>query len=235
MCRGGSGSGSITRCRQPTGPAIPAFFGILSHIKSETAALVLTAIGWSTWIGLLVQKSTQVFFEIEGYAVRLWGTSMLTRTTLLVFASVCLLLAWPAWAQDESTLERRGLTILTQNCSRCHAVGRTGASPHREAPLFRDWASNIPSKRLRKRWRRAFIRGTQTCPNSSSKFEMCAPYLPICDQSKKARSSPAPDAPNEEKRRRRFGCLHQRSLELLTRKSRAHFSGRHFSLLPVLR
>jgi cytochrome c len=31
----------------------------------------------------------------------------------------------------------RGESLLTTNCGRCHAVGRTGASPHPAAPPFR--------------------------------------------------------------------------------------------------
>jgi len=31
----------------------------------------------------------------------------------------------------------RGASLLTTNCARCHAVGRTGASPHPAAPPFR--------------------------------------------------------------------------------------------------
>jgi mono/diheme cytochrome c family protein len=32
---------------------------------------------------------------------------------------------------------RRGEALLTANCARCHAVGRSGASLHPEAPPFR--------------------------------------------------------------------------------------------------
>ncbi|PWB59686.1 MAG: cytochrome C [Bradyrhizobiaceae bacterium] len=42
----------------------------------------------------------------------------------------------PALAQDEP-LVRRGETLLTRHCAMCHAVGRTGASPHAQAPAFR--------------------------------------------------------------------------------------------------
>jgi cytochrome c len=42
-----------------------------------------------------------------------------------------------SFAQDGSAIEKRGEALLTAHCSRCHAVGRTGASPHPEAPLFR--------------------------------------------------------------------------------------------------
>ena len=31
----------------------------------------------------------------------------------------------------------RGEALLNANCARCHAIGRSGASPHPEAPPFR--------------------------------------------------------------------------------------------------
>jgi mono/diheme cytochrome c family protein len=42
-----------------------------------------------------------------------------------------------AGAADEETPEQRGESLLTRLCANCHAVGRTGASPHPEAPVFR--------------------------------------------------------------------------------------------------
>jgi mono/diheme cytochrome c family protein len=41
----------------------------------------------------------------------------------------------PVLAQGTGT--GRGELLLTRNCARCHAVGRTGASPHPAAPPFR--------------------------------------------------------------------------------------------------
>jgi len=40
-------------------------------------------------------------------------------------------------AQETATPARRGEVLLTRNCARCHAVGRSGTSPHPEAPPFR--------------------------------------------------------------------------------------------------
>jgi cytochrome c len=42
-----------------------------------------------------------------------------------------------AFAQEGTTPAKRGEALLTTNCSRCHAIGRTGASPHPAAPPFR--------------------------------------------------------------------------------------------------
>jgi mono/diheme cytochrome c family protein len=43
----------------------------------------------------------------------------------------------PVLAQEATTPAGRGELLLTRNCARCHAVGRTGASPHPAAPPFR--------------------------------------------------------------------------------------------------
>jgi cytochrome c len=43
----------------------------------------------------------------------------------------------PVLAQQGTTPAGRGESLLTTNCARCHAVGRTGASPHPAAPPFR--------------------------------------------------------------------------------------------------
>ncbi len=49
-------------------------------------------------------------------------------------------------AADDDT--KRGETLLTRDCSRCHAVGRTGASPLKEAPEFRTLGKRYPIESL---------------------------------------------------------------------------------------
>lgn len=39
---------------------------------------------------------------------------------------------------DDVRLAKRGEQILVANCARCHAIGRTAASPLAQAPPFRD-------------------------------------------------------------------------------------------------
>jgi cytochrome c len=48
-----------------------------------------------------------------------------------------LLCCGAALAEDSAEQEQRGKLLLNSNCSRCHAVGRSGASPHPSAPPFR--------------------------------------------------------------------------------------------------
>jgi cytochrome c len=48
-----------------------------------------------------------------------------------------------ASGQDHADAER-GHSLLAAHCSRCHAIERTGTSPHREAPPFRTLGQKYP-------------------------------------------------------------------------------------------
>jgi cytochrome c len=52
-----------------------------------------------------------------------------------------------ASAQDMDEL-KRGDALVTRHCSSCHAVGRTGASTHPEAPPFRTLSRRYPIESL---------------------------------------------------------------------------------------
>jgi len=59
---------------------------------------------------------------------------------LLFAAALAAVVASPAMAQTKSELaaqEARGEALVVKLCATCHAVGRTGVSPHAEAPAFR--------------------------------------------------------------------------------------------------
>jgi cytochrome c len=53
-----------------------------------------------------------------------------------------------ALAQDIARVERRGENLLANNCSRCHAIGRTGASSQHQAPPFRTLGQAYPIDNL---------------------------------------------------------------------------------------
>ena len=59
----------------------------------------------------------------------------------LVFLT--LLVATNASAADKD-LTAKGKSLVTDNCSRCHAIGTEGASPHPEAPPFRTLSNKYP-------------------------------------------------------------------------------------------
>jgi len=47
-------------------------------------------------------------------------------------------------AEGTAALEKRGAALLASNCIRCHAVGRSDASPHPAAPPFRTLSRKYP-------------------------------------------------------------------------------------------
>ncbi len=68
---------------------------------------------------------------------------MLIRSlTVAAFVSA---MAAPAIAAGDL---KKGETLLTRDCSRCHAVGASGASPRADAPAFRTLATRYPIEAL---------------------------------------------------------------------------------------
>jgi cytochrome c len=62
--------------------------------------------------------------------------------------AVSFMTAVSVFGQEDPSLEKRGEALLATNCSRCHAIGRTGASPHSAAPPFRTLSSRYPIEGL---------------------------------------------------------------------------------------
>ena len=59
------------------------------------------------------------------------------RTNALIGALLAIFAA-PVSAQEGDLEVEQGLAIVSLYCADCHAVERTGVSPHPEAPPFRD-------------------------------------------------------------------------------------------------
>lgn len=56
-------------------------------------------------------------------------------------------LADPAQAA-ENDMAARGEALVKENCARCHAIGKEGDSPHKEAPPFRTLSAKYPVEDL---------------------------------------------------------------------------------------
>ena len=69
-----------------------------------------------------------------------------------------------AWTQDRGEIERRGRTLLAANCSRCHAIDRTGNSTHREAPPFRVLGQRYPIDSLAEALAEGLVTGHPDMP-----------------------------------------------------------------------
>jgi len=63
-------------------------------------------------------------------------------------AAMSVVSAVSAFAQENAALKKRGELLLARNCSRCHAIGRTGASRHSGAPPFRTLSTRYPIEAL---------------------------------------------------------------------------------------
>jgi cytochrome c len=57
-------------------------------------------------------------------------------------------LNFAAHAQADKTLINKGEVLVRENCSRCHAIGKEGDSPHPPAPPFRTLSSKYPVESL---------------------------------------------------------------------------------------
>jgi cytochrome c len=62
---------------------------------------------------------------------------MRLRSLVIILSPIALAGGATAYAQQSSAELARGQALVTKQCASCHAVGRTGASPHETAPAFR--------------------------------------------------------------------------------------------------
>jgi cytochrome c len=81
-----------------------------------------------------------------------------TLLAMLVVASI------PARSEELSADQQKGLTILRAHCARCHAVGRTGASPFKPAPPFRTLHLRYPIESLEESLAEGIITGHPAMP-----------------------------------------------------------------------
>jgi mono/diheme cytochrome c family protein len=70
----------------------------------------------------------------------------------------------PTAAQDTAALQKRGEALVSRHCSMCHAVGRTGTSPHAEAPPFRTLGRKYPINSLEEALGEGLISGHPEMP-----------------------------------------------------------------------
>jgi mono/diheme cytochrome c family protein len=69
---------------------------------------------------------------------------MMRAARLAAAAAILAALASAATAQDL----KRGETLLARECGRCHAIGRAGNSPDKDALAFRTLAKRYPIESL---------------------------------------------------------------------------------------
>jgi mono/diheme cytochrome c family protein len=104
-------------------------------------------------------------------------------------------LAFPAFAVDKD-LTAKGEVLVKENCSRCHAVGKEGTSPHPEAPPFRTLSSRYPIEDLAESLAEGIVSGHPDMPIfvfSAHDVEAIIDYL----QSIQEQPSPPAEQPDK--------------------------------------
>ncbi len=87
------------------------------------------------------------------------------RTGPRVIMMVALLWLSPAGPASAWDLKvKQGEAIARTNCARCHAVGRLGSSPLREAPPFRELHTRYPVEDLAEALAEGITTGHPTMP-----------------------------------------------------------------------
>jgi cytochrome c len=64
----------------------------------------------------------------------------------------------------DKDLTAKGKSLVTDNCSRCHAIGKEGDSPHPEAPAFRTLSNNYPVENLAESLAEGIVSGHPDMP-----------------------------------------------------------------------
>jgi len=86
------------------------------------------------------------------------------RILARIAAFLLLLLGAPlAWAVEKD-LTAKGEVLVRENCSRCHAIGTEGDSPHPDAPPFRTLSSKYPVEDLAESLAEGIVSGHPDMP-----------------------------------------------------------------------
>jgi cytochrome c len=72
--------------------------------------------------------------------------------------------AGAAPAQEDAELLKRGQELVTQECGRCHGIGRSDASRHPQAPPFRTLSKRYPIEALEEALGEGIISGHPDMP-----------------------------------------------------------------------
>ena len=67
-------------------------------------------------------------------------------------------------ASGGKNLVNKGEVLVKQNCSRCHAIGKEGDSPHPQAPPFRTLSRKYPIEDITKSLAEGIVSGHPDMP-----------------------------------------------------------------------
>jgi cytochrome c len=82
---------------------------------------------------------------------------------LIAFGAVTVLAASTSMTAAENELQR-GHDLLQKDCARCHAIGKTGDSPRKDAPAFRTLGRRYPVESLEEALGEGIVTGHNDMP-----------------------------------------------------------------------
>jgi cytochrome c len=82
----------------------------------------------------------------------------------LLGACLALLSLVPPAAAAEKDMTDKGQALVEKNCARCHAIGKEGDSPHKEAPPFRTLSAKYPVSDLAESLAEGIVSGHPDMP-----------------------------------------------------------------------
>jgi cytochrome c len=91
---------------------------------------------------------------------------MIRALQALAVAALAAALMRPAAAADDADLAH-GKELLQRDCASCHAIGKSGASPKKEAPAFRTLGRRYPVESLEEALGEGIMSGHPDMPEFS--------------------------------------------------------------------
>jgi len=85
----------------------------------------------------------------------------------LLAATLAFLATCAVTASAQPSAEARGEALLSRHCAMCHAIGRSGTSPHAVAPPFRSLAQRYPIESLEESLGEGLLSGHPDMPEFS--------------------------------------------------------------------
>jgi mono/diheme cytochrome c family protein len=86
------------------------------------------------------------------------------KLLILVLSMVFAVSAAHAQAAQDADLLKQGQALVAKDCGRCHGIGRTDASRHPQAPLFRTLSKRYPIESLEEALGEGIISGHPDMP-----------------------------------------------------------------------
>jgi mono/diheme cytochrome c family protein len=100
----------------------------------------------------------------------------------------------PAFAAEKD-LTDKGKVLVEQNCGRCHATGKEGDSPHKEAPPFRTLSSKYPVEDLAESLAEGIVSGHPEMPIFVFEPQDVAAIIDYLESIQDVPSAPPGEAP----------------------------------------